>query len=584
MNAQDESQLPDLPSDSPTEEKKGSCVLSLFTLSVSAVVLALVSGFIIWPRASAYVKRLQAHDLVRKADAAVTAEDWRTASENYTKAFMKMPFDPLVLRGIGKFMNKTGADPERTLFIWRQLSRDAQFSHEDAISMAETYLRLNKPAEARHLLSRLPEAVKETSRSLEVEANLLNMEGRQAEAVRTMRRAVLAGPDIPENRFKLARLDLSNPLSEVQSAAVNTLWELARGDSKISLGAIEVLARDTRLTQAEFQDLLAILSKREDTTETHRYNILNHMLKRFPELKTRILDEEKDRLAGSPPDKLVPYLLLLQALEAHERILQMLPEDRILKLRDFFVLYSEAMANTGQWAKLRSDMLQAPSLPISQAEHAILRARISRALGESSEVVRGHLLEAARHATAARDINHVKRISDIAESFGYPEAAVETLRTGASLPQHRISLLETILNIQSRQQDSEGMLKTLADLVETDPELHYHQQKLFYLKLLVGAELETTPDKIDRLAKQTLITSGDHQLLTALAAFRRQDVEAVRTALSDLEPEQFQPGQRAVLSGLLNVSGDPARGFRIAEKVPANLLLNEERKFLFRAL
>ena len=48
--------------------------------------------------------------------------------------------------------------------------------------------------------------------------------------------------------------------------------------------------------------------------------------------------------------------------------------------------------------------------------------------------------------------------------------------------------------------------------------------------------------------------------------------------------DTFPPGARAVFAGLLAISGNASNAYQVAEKVPASLLLPEERRFLARAL
>ncbi|TLD69038.1 hypothetical protein FEM03_19410 [Phragmitibacter flavus] len=548
------------------------------------IVVAIVAAIIAWPDISRLYHRYKALGLLEKADAALEVEEWQTASDFYSKAYLEASSEPEVIRGIALFMRKTNSDPERSLQFWQQLIDLGAATTQDRIDTAQTYLQLNKSSEARQLLATIPPAERTTKPALEIEAGILNIEGRTAEAATVMRQALRMDPDDPQSRLKLSVLDLRNPLSEVQNAAIDNLWELARGDTDANLAAIDLLARETRLTPQNFAELLDILKNNPKADSRHRYSLLGRMLERHPDDRAAVFAREEAELEGKSPADRIPYLLMLQSINEHPRVLEQLPMDRVLKLREFFSLYVESLAATEQWTVLRNAIRTATSLPISPPDLSLLNARISKGLGESAEVVSRHLLDAAKFATAARDIRSVRRISAIADSMGHPTAALEALRTGANLPQHRVALLEAVLGIQTSQNDSEGMLKTLNDLVETDPTLHYHKEKQLYLKLLLGVEIETIPLKLSDPKIADSIAPAIRQLLNAMSAYRQQNIDDLRTALADLTPDYFQPGQRAVLSGLLNAGGDPRRAFEIAEKVPDSLLLEGERKFLTRAL
>lgn len=590
MNAQASPSNPDPQpeqSSPPSSSKRKSSGFPWFiaTIFVTGLVIAsVVTVSVAWPRISRAYHRHVALGLLKKADAALKAEEWQAASDHYSKAYLEASNEPEVIRGIALFMRKTGSDPERTLQFWRQMIDLGVDTPQDRLDAAQTYIQLNKSAEARQMLASVPPAERATKTALEIEAGILNIEGRTAEAATVMRHALRMDPDDPQSRLKLAVLDLRNPLSEVQNAAIDDLWQLARGDTDANLPAIDLLTKETKLTQANFSEIIDLLKNNPKSDARHVYLVLGRQLERYPENRAAVFAREEAELADKPADARIPYLLMLQSLNEHERVLQQLPMDRVLKLREFFAVYAESLAATQQWTALRNAIRTAPSLPVSAPDLSLLNARISKGLEESSDVISGHLLDAAKYATAARDIRSVRRISAIAESMGYPAAALGALRAGANLPQHRVSMLEAVLGIQTNLQDSEGMLQTLNDLVETDPNLHYHQEKQLYLKLLLGVELETIPSKLSNPKIADTIAPAVRQLLQAMSAYRQQNLEDLRSALSDLTPEYFQPGQRAVLSGLLNAGGDPRRAFEIAEKVPDSLLLESERKFLTRAL
>jgi len=71
----------------------------------------------------------------------------------------------------------------------------------------------------------------------------------------------------------------------------------------------------------------------------------------------------------------------------------------------------------------------------------------------------------------------------------------------------------------------------------------------------------------------------------ALAAFREARYNDIAPELARVKSyDTFPAGARAVYAGLLAITGNQSGAFQIAEKVPVNLLLPEERRFLSRAL
>jgi hypothetical protein len=71
----------------------------------------------------------------------------------------------------------------------------------------------------------------------------------------------------------------------------------------------------------------------------------------------------------------------------------------------------------------------------------------------------------------------------------------------------------------------------------------------------------------------------------AFAAYRMGDHAGIQQHLAGIgETSALPPGQRAVVAGLLSLTGKADRAYQIAEKIPAMVLLDEERAFLQKAL
>jgi hypothetical protein len=65
-----------------------------------------------------------------------------------------------------------------------------------------------------------------------------------------------------------------------------------------------------------------------------------------------------------------------------------------------------------------------------------------------------------------------------------------------------------------------------------------------------------------------------------MAAYRLRQPLALPAALKSAETSSWPVGQRAVLAALIAASGDQAAAFRLAERIPASLLLPEEARLL----
>jgi hypothetical protein len=127
----------------------------------------------------------------------------------------------------------------------------------------------------------------------------------------------------------------------------------------------------------------------------------------------------------------------------------------------------------------------------------------------------------------------------------------------------------------------------LRDLRNTDV---VFLDRVNYLRLLLGADVELALKGLDdsRSIPERHITP-DRQIalsfLRALAAYRIGKLAEIPAHLASVrQMETFPPGPRAVYAGLLDLVGQQAEAYQIAEGIRSTLLLPEERLFLQRAL
>jgi len=555
-------------------------------LLISLVLTAALLGAAIFfarPALKA-LKTRQAKDLATEAQKLGEDGQWDEASRVLGEAFRKDSTEPMVLRTIAQFMRKTGGDPEKALFFWRQLVRSKSATLEDRTSLGACLLLVGQFSEAREILEGMTPEERNTRFALELESGVLRSEGRNAEADTVLRRGLLMAPEDPEAMLKLATLDMSNPFGEVQFKALDILWSLARGTTAQSVVAIQLLASDSRLTSTQSVELVELASKNKRTTPPLRYAVLTAFVRLRPLDKEALVEKEAQANEGKPINQTADYLRWLFTMKEHERLLKLLTPDKAVSIPELFPLFVESLAAQQRWTELQTIVSRPAGLPISPTDLSLLKARCSQALNETPDVIRRHLEEACRRAIVARDTTSIMRTTAIAEALSFEDVALIALREAVAIPQIKLVALERILHIQTKQKDSEGMLATLRDIVAAKPGLRIHQENSFYLRMLVGQDIETAPLQAAQMVKEGKMTPATRHLMDALVAYREGDATKIRETLATLDPEILTTGQRAVYAGMLSACGDPTKAFAIAEKLQRSLLLHEEERFLNLAL
>jgi hypothetical protein len=123
-------------------------------------------------------------------------------------------------------------------------------------------------------------------------------------------------------------------------------------------------------------------------------------------------------------------------------------------------------------------------------------------------------------------------------------------------------------------------------LVEQNPANQTFAARLAYYRLVTGTDMEMAVWHHQQLEEPPSVQAANTESIVGLlCAYRLHDTRRLEELISSFGgSEGLSPGERGVFAGLLAVAGKPAQAYRLAEKIPAGLLLPEEMAFLKRAL
>jgi hypothetical protein len=128
------------------------------------------------------------------------------------------------------------------------------------------------------------------------------------------------------------------------------------------------------------------------------------------------------------------------------------------------------------------------------------------------------------------------------------------------------------------------MIDTINRCLKEQPDNSGYLEAWCYLKLLDGSEMEKASDTIEHHLASHPDRLAFVSFIQAFAAYRYGDLKLAEQKALQVPANKLPPGQRAVLAGILQACGKEAEAFRIAEKVPENIVLTEERRLLMTAL
>lgn len=565
-------------SDSPTPPRKKQKRRKKPWLSVTLGIL-LVLGIAWWwggKKAMQFGRAKIAEHYAAKTQQAILNENWIDAGQNLARARSWLVNHPPVLRAYADLLTASGSDNLSLLQALRALDSLNAALPKDRVQMARILMALGNVDLARHEYAELPADQRQTREGLELLATIYQAEGRTDDAEKLFRQALTLSPNDPESRLHLAMIEHGNKFS--QGHARETLWEIAASTGPLALQALEFLAAQGTLDGTEAQKLIELVEKHPGTNPRLRYTALSARLRARPQDREDILQAETARIKGKGMEDLIPALTWLIQENEPQRLIDLLPDGLYLKSGELLHPYLLALASQNRWADIEKLLTTQRALPVSETFVHLWRARAADRLDTGIEFVRRHLTAAFASTQFGQNAATAQMVAELAEQTNQWDLASEYYAALAEKhPLKQIPMLEKVYDMAMRARDTAAVLKSTRQLTKLLPDNQIYAQRLLYLELVAGEQIELTLTSVEK--------PDTAPLLRSLAAYRLGDRPGMLKHLRGLSAStNLPPGQRAVQAGLLALSGQPGPAYQIAETIPAMLLLPEETRFLRKAL
>lgn len=585
------------PSDSPSDDPPPPAIKkprARWQVPLTVLVIGLIVGTIFGGRA-AYRAAMAfwGRHLAVEAGKHMEDEKWESAARIIGDAVRNAPEDPDVLRVTAEFLRKTNGDPDMARHFLQKLHDTDEATPEDQIRLSETLITTGDTQRARKMYEQLATKDKQSRKGMELLAKILDDEGQKPLAMSTLRQSLLTEPNNPECVLRLAMLDLDQPFNESRRRAQETIWKIARGKDETALQAIGFLATSRELTAGEADELLKTVNAHPKTADKYRFPVLSAYMRLFPTRRKDVLDQECENYKGKGLDDMVHLLRWLAHEKQSDRILGLVPKSLVVKSPDAFPSYADALMTAGKWADLKALIQASPAPSISQANaHAYLAACFAK-LEPNLVAAKQQIDNAYRAAEKAGEHQVTLRAAQLAESLGLWELASTGYENiGATNARARLGMLTKVYEMAALAKDGAKMLEVALRISKERPESWMFKARANYLRLVIGSGLESASDTILAMNAEANAATRDPDaasyiaVLRALAAYRVGDLARIKPELDGVTvTDTLPPGVRAVAAGLMKISnGDTATAFKLAEAVPASILLDEELRFLKMAL
>jgi tetratricopeptide (TPR) repeat protein len=576
-------QIPDM---TPPQERVGG-----FSIMIGVAFVLMLTVWFAWSPVASAGKAAYGRHCAREARAALGAQDWRRAVEQTIAARRWAPEDVEVIRVVIEFLKVSGSDPGALVQQLRKLADKQPLTEEEQVLLGRTLAATGKTDEARAVYDRMPLSTSTKKPALELLSSILSQEGHDDEAKTLARRATQKEPETPEARLKVALEDKKSGFTEIRRRAHDELLAISQLETEIAMEAVTHLIIDPLLTATEAHQLLTLVDAHAHKKLPVRLGVVSALIRLQPGQRETLLDEEIKRFK-SGDDGALEHLARWLALEKqHSRLLKLVPLTLAEKSRELYPIMAQALAEEGRWQELK-EMLGTGRPPVSPARVAIWQAEASSHL-EPDLKEAAHLLMGSIQASEKEgNLPNLFAVASVAEKIHLPEIALAACQAAASKGgAAALPMLQKTHTLALEQKNSVVLLQTARQLHELRPASSAYADRLAYLRLILGEEIETVDlsrlkESNDMQAMFTVtLERVPPSLLRALAAYRMGDRAGIQQHLAGVgDTSSLPPGQRAVVAGLLSLIGKAERAYQIAEKIPAVVLLDEERAFLQKAL
>lgn len=536
-----------------------------------------------------WVGRRHIPDVVRYAE----AEDWINAARSLNDATRWAPDDPEVIRTAVMFVEQTGSEPRSMIRFLSKLDEEGVMTPEELSKLGKAYVGLPdlKQAHATHDRFKGDEAQKRPA--LELLSAIQKAEGLAARSFLTQRQALIADGDNPQSVLDLALLDARSGDPSLSGPARERLWPIARSGGEQATPAIEFLAQHRLLTAPEAADLLQLVEslKKDAKAENTRFAVLSAIIRLHPHQRDQIVNEEIRRWDGRPAANLPPLMAWLVKEQQYERVVRMISDKTAASYTSLLPHYVNALRGLGRWGPLKALLTGRVDAAFPGAQLRIWQAEVESHLSNDPTTPR-HLLTTVFDQTGRGEhIVAALQAAEMAELLGYWDLSrrfyegVAARHIGASM-----NMYLKAYEMAQKETNGDAMLRTSQQLMKLKPTDLVYLDRANYLRLILGTDIELAIKTLDEAAALPAHRITPDRLvalsfLRALAAYRQGRIDQIAPALAQVKNvDTFPPGARAVFAGLLAISGSASNAYQVAEKVPASLLLPEERRFLARAL
>ena len=497
----------------------------LILLGVAAVLLVPAGFAAKW--AYAHAKVWRAHALIREAGALLDSHASEEGQSKLMAAYTLEPYDPEVVRAVAD--EDLSVHNPHALGFYHQLVALPRATREDRRDALRGFLSFGDVKSAEELAVLLigdaPEA-----EDYALQAQVCWQGRALPQAMAFMQQALTLDPTNRTDQFLLAQMLAVMPDEKKQADAMDRIHELARTKDQVSLQALEVMARSSRLDVATQQWTLEHLLQHPLLDDEGRFASWELEKRLSPQSAKTVMKEASDYFRSVDPTRKATAARWLYNQGQPELALDLaaLPDARANEA--LFLVRLDALAFLNNWAEVKKELAD-NNVPLSQSLIYLYRARSAQELGDAAQSAADW---GQARIAAETDPGMFPYLGKYAEKMGLYDEARKTYTQMAHNPDQAMAGYTALLQLEAQHGTSGELMDTLKEMMVNLPTQPEPKNDWAYLNLL----LNTQVDEASKIAKS--LVESDPRMLAyrttlALACLRKNDPAGAQKVYDGLQ-------------------------------------------------
>ena len=538
----------------------------IWTLAILVVAIIFV------PRVYRQAKTDRASAMARAAATEAEKGQLEEAVATVRSAYLMAPNDPQVVRAMAQILSGLNAPASMTYWNWVLSSSTARA--EDRRQAAEAALKLGYYNRAGAIVKQLLHEDDRNAANLLMAARYYGLGGATSRALGFAELSVKSDPNYKPAVIFLAIQELDNP--DLRQSGIDSLLKVAHEGDAYGFLAIQRLAQISDLTPQENQATLDALNAYGGENETRKIVELTLQMKLHPSQRDSLLQQAVAGHANASDDDLAQFGGWLNSVGESKWIFAMIPKEKLLKSKDLFLVYLDAMAAGRQWDDM--DALMTKNHP--PLETAYVELYLYRCSEELDDPESADLHWRGAEIAASHSGRESLYIADYAAKLGeYDRAEPIYRRLTHDMMAGRPAYLGLIRIYQSR--DTAKLRDLLDEMTGRWPDDEAVANDDIYYNLLLNTKVSEMNARALALAR-TDPYSAPHLANVALAALRLHNpAQALRVFTdSHIQWENASAMTRVVYAATLQANHHSDEASRALASVNRATLPPEEKALI----